>query len=185
MGKLVYSSMTSLDGYIADRDGRFDWAVPDEAVHAAANDLMRSVGTHLYGRRLYEVMLAWETLDVTEEPAVMADFAQMWRSGEKVVYSTTLEAPSSERTRLERAFDPAAVAQLKTATEHDLLVGGADLAGQAFRAGLVDELHVFVSPVLVGGGTSALANDVRASLELQATQSFGNGVLYLRYSVRH
>lgn len=184
MGKLIYSALTSLDGYIADRDGNFDWAFPDEAVHAAANDLLRPVGTQLYGRRLYEVMVAWETMDVAGEPPVMQDFAAVWRASEKVVYSRTLEAVSSERTRIERTFDPAQVAALKAEAERDLLIGGAELAGQALKAGLVDDLHLFLSPVLVGGGTRALPDDVRLDLELLGEERFANGVVHVHYATR-
>lgn len=184
MAKLIYSAIMSLDGYIADEDGRFDWGMPDEDVHAAANDMMRPIGTQLYGRRLYEVMLAWETLDLTDEPAVMKDFAAAWRDSDKIVYTTTLQTVSSERTRIERAFDPAAVAQLKASADRDLLVGGPELAGHAFRAGLVDQVHVFVSPIAVGGGTRALPAGTRLELELLAEQRFANGVVRMSYSVR-
>jgi dihydrofolate reductase len=181
MARLLYSAITSLDGYVADGDGNFDWSVPDEQVHADVNDLMRAVGTQLCGRRLYEVMLAWETLDTTDEPAVTRDFAAIWRDSDKVVYSTELEAVSSERTRIERDFDPSAVRAMKTAAERDLLVGGPDLAGQALRAGLVDELHLFVSPVIVGGGTRALPDHLRLDLELVDERRFANGVVHLHY----
>ncbi len=182
MAKLIYSSITSLDGYVADTDGRFDWSAPDEEVHAAVNDLMRPVGTHLYGRRLYEVMAAWETLD--DEAAVMRDFAAIWRAADKIVHSTTLQAVSSARTRIERAFDPAAVAALKASADRDLLVGGPTLAGRALAAGLVDELHLFVSPVAVGGGLRALPAGVRVACELLGSRRFANGVVYTGYAVR-
>ncbi len=182
MAKLIYSMITSLDGYVADADGNFDWSAPDEHVHAAVNDLMRTIGTHLYGRRLYEVMLAWETLDIADEPEVSQDFAAIWRGTEKVVYSRTLEKASSQRTRIERDFDPDAIVQLKASLDRDLLVGGPDLAGQAIRAGLVDELHLFVSPVVVGGGTRALPDDVRLDLKLLDERRFAAGVVHLAYS---
>jgi dihydrofolate reductase len=181
MARLVYSAITSLDGYVADAEGNFDWAAPDEEVHAAVNDLMRTVGTQLYGRRLYEVMLAWETMDTSGEPAVMKDFAAIWRDTDKVVYSTGLETVSSERTRIERAFDPAAVRAMKADAGRGLLVGGADLAGQALRAGLVDDIHLFVTPVLVGGGTRALPHHLRLDLALADERRFGNGVVHLHY----
>jgi dihydrofolate reductase len=185
MAKLIYSAIMSLDGYIADKDGNFDWSVPDADVHQAVNDLLRPVGTHLYGRRLYEVMTAWETLDTAGEPPVTQDFAEIWRAADKVVYSSTLESVSSARTRIERSFDPEAVRRLKASAAADMTVGGAELAGQALEAGLVDELHAFVSPVVVGGGTAALPGDVRLDLELMGERRFANGVVHLHYRSRH
>jgi dihydrofolate reductase len=182
MAELIYSALTSLDGYIADRDGSFDWAAPDEEVHAFVNDLERPVGTFLYGRRMYEVMVAWETL--TDDQPEMHDFAQIWRAADKVVYSRTLEAPSSARTRIERAFEPAAVRQLKASATRDITVGGAELAAQAFAAGLVDECQLFLTPVIVGGGTASLPDDVRVDLELLDERRFGNGTVFLRYRTR-
>ncbi|MDX6547364.1 MAG: hypothetical protein QOG33_914 [Gaiellales bacterium] len=179
MAKLIYSVITSLDGYVADEKGNFDWAVPDEEVHAFVNDLERPVGTYLYGRRMYEVMTAWETL--SDQSPLMLDFAQIWRAADKVVYSTTLEAVSTARTRIERAFDPQAVRQMKAAAERDITVGGPNLAAQAIRAGLVDECHLFVSPIVVGGGTKSLPDGVRVQLELLDERRFGNGVVHLRY----
>ncbi len=181
MGKLIYSAITSLDGYVADEHDNFDWSVPDEEVHAVVNDLLRSVGTQLYGRRLYEVMVAWETMDVADGPAVAQDFASMWRGSDKVVYSRTLESTASARTRIDREFEPGAVAAMKQSTQGDLLVGGAELAGQALAAGLVDEVHLFVSPVVVGGGTRALPDGVRLDVELLGERRFGNGVGHLAY----
>ena len=171
---LAYTAITSLDGYIADEDGRFDWSAPDEEVHAFVNDLERPTGTWLLGRRMYEVLSPWETMDDPEP--VMRDFAQIWRAADKVVYSRTLEEPSTARTRIEREFDPEAVRRM----DGDLSIGGAELAGLAIRAGLVDELRLFVSPVVVGGGTAALP-DVRWDLELVEERRFGNGVVFLRY----
>lgn len=184
MARLIYSALASLDGYVADRQGNFDWARPDEEVHAAVNDLLRPVGTQLYGRRLYDVMVFWETVEASESSAVSGDFAEIWRGSDKVVYSRTLDAVSTARTRLEREFDPAAVTRLKAAADSDLMIGGAELAGQALAAGLVDEVQLFVSPVLVGGGTRALPDDVRLDLELTGERRFGNGVVLLRYAVR-
>lgn len=184
MAKLIYSAITSLDGFVADESGSFDWSVPDEQVHAFVNDLERTIGTYLYGRRLYEVMVAWETLDTADQPPAAHDFAEIWRAADKVVYSTTLEAVSSARTRIERAFDPATVRQLKASAERDITVGGPDLAAQALRAGLVDELHLFVSPIVVGGGTQSLPGNVRVELELVDEHRFGNGVVHLHYRVR-
>ena len=183
MAKLIYSALMSLDGYVADDQGNFDWAAPDAEVHQAVNDLMRSIGTQLYGRRLYEVMVAWETMDIVDEPTVMKDFAEAWRASDKIVYSRTLETVSSERTRIEHDFDAGAVARLKASADRDLLVGGAELAGQALKAGLVDELHLFVSPVLVGGGKQALPDDLRQDVALVGVRTFANGVVHVHYSV--
>jgi len=183
MGTLHYASITSVDGYVADRDGSFEWSVPDEEVHRFVNDLQRQIGTHLYGRRLYEVMLAWETLPTEDAPAVMADFAAIWRAADKIVYSSTLEAPSSARTRIEHRFDPDRVRELKAATTRDLLVGGPQLAAEALRAGLVDEIQQLVSPVVVGGGTRFLPEDLTLQLELVGERRFGNGVVHLAYRV--
>ncbi len=183
MARLVYSAIASLDGYVADTDGNFDWCAPDEEVHAFVNDLERPLGTYLYGRRMYEVMTFWETADTTGEPAVMRDFAQIWRAAEKVVYSTTLTTASTARTRIERAFDVEAVRDLKAAAAQDIGVGGSDLAAQALRAGLVDECHLFLAPVVVGGGKRALPDAVRLQLELLGERRFGGGVVYLRYRV--
>ncbi len=182
MAKLIYSAITSLDGYVADEDGNFDWAEPDEEVHSFLNDLERPVGTYLYGRRMYEVMAAWETL--ADQHPVMRDFAAIWQAADKVVYSTTLETVSSARTRIERAFDPEAVRQMKAAAGRDLGVGGPDLAAQAFKAGLVDEFHLFLAPIVVGGGNQSLPNKVRVKLELLDERRFGNGMVHLRYRTR-
>ena len=181
MPKLIYSAIQSLDGYIADEHGNFDWGKPDEEVHAFVNNLTRSIGTYLYGRRLYGVMVAWETMPVTDQPAFIQDFAALWRAAAKVVYSGTLAEPSSARTRIEREFDPEAVRRMKEEGTKDLTVGGAELAAEAFKAGLVDECHLFLAPVIVGGGTPSLPDRVRLALELMAERSFGNGTVYLRY----
>ena len=160
MAKLIYSAITSLDGYVADEDGNFDWAAPDEEVHAFVNDLERPVGTYLYGRRMYEVMVAWETPETfTDQEPVLQDYAEIWQAADKVVYSRTLETVSSARTRIERDFDPEAVRQMKAQAERDISVGGPGLAAEAIKAGLVDEYHLFVSPVVVGGGTRALPDE--------------------------
>jgi dihydrofolate reductase len=184
MGRLVYSAITSLDGYVADAEGRFDWSVPDEAVHAAVNELMRPVGTHLYGRRMYDVLVAWETWDVSAEPPAIQEYAELWRRADKVVYSRTLSEPASRRTRIERDFDAASVQQVVTTSDADLVVGGPELAGQALHAGLVDDVHLFVSPVVVGGGTAALPDDLRLDLDLGGVRRFDNGVVHLHYAVR-
>jgi len=185
MAKLIYSAIASLDGYIADEDGNFDWAVPDEEVHAFINDLDRPLGTYLYGRRMYETMVGWETdHTLAEQSPVMRDFAQIWQAAEKLVYSRTLEAVSTARTRIERDFEPDAVRQMKASAQQDMIVGGADLAAHAFRAGLVDECHLFVSPIVVGGGKRSLPDDVRLKLELLDKRRFGNGVVHLHYRTR-
>ena len=184
MAKLIYSAITSLDGYIEDENGKFDWAEPDEEVHTFVNDLDRPVGTYLLGRRMYEVLVYWETIDLADQPPYIRDFAGIWQAADKIVYSKTLEAVSSARTPIERDFDPEAVRQMKAAAERDLAVGGPDLAAQAFKAGLVDELHLFVGPVVVGGGKQALPDHVRMGLELMDERRFGNGVVHLRYRIR-
>jgi dihydrofolate reductase len=184
VARLVYSAITSLDGYVADERGNFDWAKPDEEVHRFVNDLERPVGTHLYGRRMYEVMAFWETADTAaDQPTAMQDFAGIWQAADKIVYSRTLETASSARTRVERDLDPEAVRQLKASSESDISVGGPELAGQAMRAGLVDELHLFLNPVVVGGGTPWLPDDVRLELELLDQRRFGNGVVHLHYRI--
>ncbi len=184
MARLIYSAIASLDGYVADEQGNFDWAAPDEEVHAAANLLQQQTGTMLLGRRMYEVLVAWETMDMDGQPSVMADFAALWRETDKVVYSSTLEDVSSARTRLERDFDPETVRRMKASTERDLSVGGPDLAAQAFAAGLVDECHLFLNPIIVGGGTKALPEKVRVALELIAQRRFEAGVVHLHYRTR-
>lgn len=184
MATLVHAAITSLDGYVADRDGRFDWSAPDQEVHLAVNALHRGVGTLLYGRRVYDVMTAWEDMDTTGEPAAVQEFADLWRAAHKVVYSRTLTEPRTARTQVEGEFDPEAVRRLLRSSPHDVLIGGADLAGQALRAGLVGELHLFVSPVLVGGGTRALPDDVRLDLELAGVRRFAGGVVHLHHRVR-
>ncbi len=182
MAKLIYAAITSLDGYVADEDGNFDWSEPDEDVHSLVNDLERPIGTHLYGRRLYDVMVAWETID--DEQPVIRDYAEIWRAADKVVYSRSLQTVSSARTRIERSFDPDVIRRMKLETERDISVGGPELAAQAIRAGLVDEIQLFLSPVVVGGGTRALPNDVRVDLELLEERRFDNGVVYLRYRTK-
>ena len=185
MAKLIYAAITSLDGYIEDEGGSFDWAEPDEEVHAFVNELQRPVGMYLYGRRLYETMRAWETdPGLAEHSPVMRDFAAIWKAADKIVYSRTLETVSTERTRIEREFDADAVRQLKAGAGSDLVIGGAALAAEAFRAGLVDECHLFLAPVLVGGGKQALPDGVRQRLELIDDRRFRNGTLSLRYSTR-
>lgn len=181
MARLIYSAIASLDGYVADAAGKWDWSVPDEEVHAACNDLERRVGTHLLGRRMYEVLVAWETMDVEGQPEVIRDFAELWRSRDKVVYSRTLHEPASARTRIVRSFDPGDVAELKATTERDISIGGPELAGRALAAGLVDEVHLLLSPIIVGAGTPALPDGVRVPLELVGERRFGNGVVHVHY----
>ncbi len=185
MAKLIYSAIASLDGYVADEDGNFEWAVPDEEVHTFINDLERPVGTYLYGRRMYKVMVGWETdPTLADQSPVMQDFAEIWQATEKIVYSRTLQTVSSARTRIERDFDPEAIRQMKARLGSDVIVGGPELAAQAMKAGLVDELHLFVVPIVVGGGKQSLPNNVRQRLELLDERRFGNGMVYLRYHTR-
>ena len=185
MVKLIYSAITSLDGYIADEDGNFDWAAPDEEVHAFVNDLERPVGTYLYGRRMYEVMVFWETAHTfADQRPVMQDFAKIWQAADKVVYSTTLAAVSSAKTRIERDFDLEAVRRMKASAGRDLSVGGPHLAAEAIRAGLVDEYQLFLTPFVVGGGNQSLPDNVRVQLELLDERRFGGGVVFLRYRTR-
>jgi dihydrofolate reductase len=184
MAKLIYSALSSLDGYFEDAEGKFDWAAPDEEVHAFVNDLERPIGTYLYGRRMYETMAFWETASTeADEPAVFSDYAGIWRAAEKIVYSRTLQMPSSARTRIEREFDPDAVRQLKSSSTADITVGGGDLAGQAIGAGLVDECHLFLCPIVVGGGKRTLPVNVRAQLELLDERRFEHGFVHLHYRV--
>jgi dihydrofolate reductase len=183
LSNLIYSAITSLDGYVADGDGNFDWAAPDEELHRFVNDLERPVATYLYGRRMYEVMVYWETASpaLVDEQPFMQDYAEIWQAADKVVYSTTLERASSARTRIERTFDPDAIREMKAEAGRDISVGGPDLAAQAFKVGLVDECHLFVTPIVVGGGTRALPDGVRLMLELVDERRFGNGVVHLHY----
>ena len=182
MARLIYSAITSLDGYVADENGSFDWAAPDEEVHRFVNDLERPVGTYLYGRRMYEVMKFWQTAaTLDDQTPFMRDYAEIWQAADKVVYSRTMEKVTTPRTRLEREFDAEAVRQLKTSAGRDLSVGGPDLAAQAIKAGLVDEYHMFLHPIVVGGGNGALPDDVRVKLELVDERRFDGGVVYLHY----
>jgi len=186
MGSLIYAANTSLDGYLEDASGAFDWSVPDEEVHAFWNAHERGIGTSLYGRRMYETMRVWEDDDwLADEPAVVREYADVWRSADKIVYSTTLDAVTTARTRLERQFDPEAVRRLKAGSDRDLSVGGAILGAEAFRHGLVDECVLLLCPVAVGGGKPALPLGVRLDLELLEERRFAMGVVGLRYRVRH
>jgi dihydrofolate reductase len=184
MAELICTAITSLDGYIADEHGNIDWGAPDSDVHDFINDLERPIGTYLYGRRLYEAMVYWETASVQpSQPAPELDFAQLWQAADKIVYSTTLQSVSSARTRIERTFDPNAVRAMKDAADRDLSIGGPVLAAQALRAGLVDEIRQFVSPLIIGGGKRFLPDRLRLSLQLRDERTFASGVVYLRYRV--
>jgi dihydrofolate reductase len=184
MAKLICTALTSLDGYIADEHGDFEWAAPDSEVHAFINGLERPIGTYLYGRRLYEAMVFWETTPAQpDQPPVALDYAKLWQAADKIVYSTTLQTASSARTRIERTFDPNAVQAMKDAADRDLSIGGPALAAHAFRAGLVDEVRLFVSPIIVGGGNPFLPDRVRLNLQLLDEHRFDSGFVYLQYRV--
>ena len=184
MAKLIYVSNVSLDGYIEDEHGSFDWTAPDDELFAFITDLVRPVGTYLYGRRMYETMAPWETDPaLAAQSELMSDFAHVWHLADKVVYSTTLGAVSTAKTQLEHTFDPASVREMKASATSDLTVGGPHLAAHALEAGLVDECHLFVRPILVGGGKPALPSDTRTELELLDDRRLGDGVVYLRYRI--
>ena len=185
MARLIYTAIASLDGYVADEDGNFDWSAPDEEVHGFVNELERTVGTYLLGRRMYEVLVYWERPEaVTDEPSVIQSYGEIWRSADKVVYSRTLETVSSARTRIEREFEPEAVERMKAAAERDIGIGGPHLAAQAIKAGLVDELHLLLTPIVVGGGNQALPDGVRLGLELLEEHRFDCGVVHVHYRIR-
>jgi len=183
MAMLTYQAIASLDGYVEDKEGNFDWAAPDGEVHAFVNDLERPVGTYLYGRRMYETMVFWETVSTGTAAAVFQDYAEIWRAAEKIVYSRDLETVSCARTRIERDLDPDSVRRLKETSKADITIGGAELAGQALALGLVDECHLFLGPIVVGGGKRALPDELHARLELLDERRFASGVIYLRYRV--
>jgi dihydrofolate reductase len=184
MAKLIYAAISSLDGYVADEQGNFDWSVPSDEVHRFVNNLQRGIGTYLYGRRMYEVMRYWETASTGNgEPSAGQEFAEIWQATDKIIYSRSLDEVSTARTRLNREFDPASIQQMKADATRDIAVSGPTLAGQALRQGLVDECQLFLSPVVVGGGTPALPDNVRLNLELLDERHFGNGVVYLHYRV--
>jgi dihydrofolate reductase len=185
MGNLIYLTIMSLDGYIEDPQGNFDWGEPDEQEHRFINDLARAAGTYLYGRRMYETMLVWETEPGhADQSPYTAEFAEIWKAADKIVYSKTLDAVETAKTRLERAFVPDAVRQLKAKSKHDIAVGGAELASHAFRAGLVDECHLFLAPVVVGGGKHALPQGVRIHLDVLDERRFEGGMVYVRARTR-
>ncbi len=184
MGRLIYVANLSLDSYTEDRDGNFNWTEPAEEVFRFITNLIRADGTHLYGRRMYETMMVWETNpNLAGESPLMRDFAEVWQAADKIVYSRTLAAVLTRKTRLERNFDPAAIRQLKEAVDHDILIGGPELAAHAFRSGLIDECQLFIIPIIVGGGKQALPDNVRLNLELLEEHRFGNGVVFLRYRI--
>jgi dihydrofolate reductase len=182
VARLIYSAIASLDGYIADADGHFEVLAPDEEVHAFVNELERPVGTHLYGRRMYDVMVAWETWPLDDESPVTRDWAELWRAADKVVYSRTLQEPRSARTRIEREFDPDAVRRMKAEADRDISIGGPELAGQALAAGLVDEVALLLHPIVIGGGNRALPDGLRLELDLLEERRFAGGVVLLRYA---
>ena len=185
MAQLIYSAITSLDGYVADESGKFDWAAPDAEVHSFVNELERGAGTYLYGRRIYEIMLAWEDPKMLDDPEpVMRDFARLWQAADKIVYSRTLKSVASAKTRLERDFDADAVRQLKSRATRDITIGGPELAGEAIALGLVDEIHLFLHPIIIGGGTRSLPDGARTRLELLDQRRFRSGVVHVHYRVR-
>ncbi len=185
MARLIYTANSSLDGYTEDRDGKFDWTAPEGEVFRFITNLIRAEGTHLYGRRMYETMMVWETdPNIAAESPLMRDFAEVWQSADKIVYSRTLEAVSTRKTQIERNFNPEAIRRLKEAVEQDILIGGPELAAQAFRAGLIDECHLFLIPIIVGGGKRALPDNVRLKLELLEERRFSSGVVFLRYRTK-
>jgi dihydrofolate reductase len=183
VARLIYSVIMSLDGYVADASGGFDWAAPDEQLHAFVNELERPVGTYLYGRRMFEVMRYWETAEIAGQSPVFLDYAGIWRAADKIVYSHTLDSALTARTRIEHEFDVAAVGRLKEAATRDLSIGGPELAGQALAAGLVDDCQLMIVPVVIGGGTPALPSNVKLDLELLAERRFDSGAMYLHYRV--
>ncbi|WP_229074537.1 dihydrofolate reductase family protein [Actinoplanes sp. DH11] len=184
MAKLIAMNIVSLDGFVNDEGGKFDWGEPTEEVHRFCNDLDRGIGTHLYGRRMYDVMSFWETAH--QEPGLpghILDYSEIWRAADKIVYSSTLTEPRSARTRIERTFDPEAVRALKESAGRDLAIGGPTLAGEAYRAGLIDEVCLIICPVIVGGGTRALPDGVRRDLTLLDQRTFAKGTVFARYRV--
>ena len=185
MAHLIYSAISSLDGYIEDPDGKFEWAMPDEEVHRFINNLERAAGTYLLGRRMYETMRVWETdPSLAADSPITRDYAEIWQAANKIVYSRTLGTVSTRKTQLERTFDPESIRQLKEAVEEDILIGGPGLAAHAFRAGLIDECQLFLTPIIVGGGKPSLPDNVRIELELMEERRFGNATVFLRYRTR-
>ena len=186
MANLIYSAISTLDGYIEDRDGNFDWAAPDEEVHSFVNNLERTVGIYLMGRRMYETMMVWETdAGFAADSPITQDYAQIWQAAHKIVYSKTLASAPTRNTQIERNFNPEAIKQLKKTAQQDISIGGPELAAQAFRAGLIDECHLFLVPIMVGGGKPALPDNLRVDLELLGERRFHNGTVYLHYRTKH
>ena len=186
MAHLIYTTNTSLDGYIEDREGRFDWMDPSDEVFQFITNLIRADGTHLYGRRTYQNMMVWETdPNLAGQSPLLRDFAQVWQAADKIVYSRTLEAVSTRKTKIERNFDPEAIRRLKESVEQDIHIGGAELAAQACRSGLIDECCLFILPIIVGGGKPALPDNVRLELELLEERRFGSGIVFLRYRTKN
>jgi dihydrofolate reductase len=185
VARLIYGMLTSLDGYTEDKRGAFGWGAPeDEEVHSYINELASSVGTYLYGRRMYETMVYWETAEAPDQPQFIRDWARQWQAAEKIVYSRTLDKPRSTRTRIEREFDGDAVRRLKAESPHDIIVAGPELAAEAVRLGLVDEFQMIICPAIVGDGKRFFPEGVRLNLALMEERRFGNGVVVLRYAVR-
>ena len=185
MANLIYVANMSLDGYTEDKEGKFDWTDPNEEVFRFITNLVRATGTHLYGRRMYQTMMVWETEpQLAAESPLSRDFAEIWQAADKIVYSGTLETISTRKTQLEQTFDPEAIRQLKESVEHDILIGGPELAAHAFRSGLIDECHLFIIPIIVGGGKQALPDNVRLELQLLEERRFGSGVVYLGYRTK-
>lgn len=185
MAHLIYSALSSLDGYIEDMEGNFDWAAPDEEVHRFVNDLERSAGTYLLGRRMYETMMVWETdSDFAADSPITRDYAEIWQAANKIVYSRTLAAVSTRKTQLERTFDLESIRKLKETAKQDITIGGPELAAHAFRAGLIDECHLFLAPISVGGGKRSLPDNLRMELELLEQRRFASGMVFLRYRTR-
>ena len=185
MAHLIYTANSSLDGYIEDVNGKFDWTAPDEEYFRFISNLVREAGTYLYGRRMYETMMVWETdPNLAAESPLRHDFAEIWQAANKIVYSKTLERASTRKTQLERSFEPEAIRQLKEAVEQDILIGGAELAAHAFRSGLIDECHLFLLPIIVGGGKPCIPNNIRWDVGLLEERRFGSGVVFLRYRTR-
>ncbi len=184
MGKLIYSMITSLDGYVADANDNFDWGTPDETLHTFVNEYASSIGTYIYGRKMYEVMVYWETAhELPEEPEIIHDFARQWQAADKIVYSSTLQSANSAKTQIVREFDPEFIKILKAGVDHDISIDGPHIAEYALRAGLIDEIHAFVAPVIVGAGNAFYPNNMRIDLQLQEHRSFPNGAVFLRYKV--
>ncbi len=185
MARLIYSALASLDGYIEDQNGNFDWAMPDEEVHAFINNLERTAGTYLLGRKMYETLMVWETdPSLAADSPLMQDYAQIWQAAEKIVYSKTLTTVPTRKTTLEQNFDPARIKALKKTAQQNIVIGGPNLAAHAFSEGLIDEFHLFLMPIVLGGGKPCLPDNLRLGLELLAERRFQNGTVYLHYQIK-